>query len=183
MKCDPLSTANPLWLPPAQRQTITNPITKHSLSIWDRLRAHFGLQSKYNPLYSFLNNPSFYPAWTSLSSFNAWSNAELIRSHHFYKSTTITPFATCFTSERNLQILTNKTISNPKRSPRFIYPKLYDLWTSLQIWPSLAWTHLRFVHPTINTHHLFPSILYNQMGNWSKAPTRHTKLGSHLAGY
>lgn len=65
---------------PAQCLSITNPITKHSLTIWDRLK------SPHNPLLSFLNNPSFYPAWSSLSSFSAWSNAGLIRPIFFLHS-------------------------------------------------------------------------------------------------
>lgn len=82
--CDPLSTANLLWLTPLQRCTITNPITEHSLSIWDRLKRHFSLQALHNPLLYLIRNPSFYPAWTSPPSFLAWSQVGLLQAHHFF---------------------------------------------------------------------------------------------------
>lgn len=90
----PLSTANILWLTPAQRRMdITNPITKHSLSIQDKLKTRFGLQSKHNPLLSFLHNISFYPAWSSPISFSACT-AGLIRAHHFFQSHIVNLFPT-----------------------------------------------------------------------------------------
>lgn len=60
--CDPIFVANMLWLHPADRTSILNPITKHSLSIWDKFRTIRNLQSAHNPLLSFLRNPVFYPA-------------------------------------------------------------------------------------------------------------------------
>lgn len=94
VECDPLSISNLLWLSPPQRRSITNLVTKHSLSIWDRLKFRFGLQSPLNPLLSFLNNPSFYPAWTLPSSFKAWINVGLTRVHHFYDSDKLISFPT-----------------------------------------------------------------------------------------
>lgn len=92
--CDPLSTAYLLWLTPAQSRSINNPITKHSLTIWDRLKTSFGLQSHHNPLLSFVHNPSFYAAWSSPTSFSTWSNTGLIHAYHFFKSNTIRPSST-----------------------------------------------------------------------------------------
>lgn len=90
MHSDPLSTANGLWIAPPQRRSITIPITRNSLVIWDRIKTYFGLQSSPNSLFFLLRNPSFYPAWTELSS--TWSNAGLIRAHHFFSSQTFTLF-------------------------------------------------------------------------------------------
>lgn len=53
--CEPISVANMFWLLPADRTSIQNPITKHSLSIWDKLRATHNLQSTHHPLLSFLS--------------------------------------------------------------------------------------------------------------------------------
>lgn len=92
--CDPLSTSNLLWLSTSQHCSISNLLTKHSLSIWDRLKSRFGLQSPLNPLLSFLHNPSFYPAWTLPSSFSAWKTAGLTQTHQFYDSDKIITFPT-----------------------------------------------------------------------------------------
>lgn len=81
VECDPLSVANLLWLHPRDRRALNNPITCHSLVIWDRLKNRYGFQSPHNPLLSYLRNPAFYPAWTSLPSFHRWSSANLIRAH------------------------------------------------------------------------------------------------------
>lgn len=94
MDCDPLSTANLLWLASALRRSITNPVTRHSLTIWDRLKKRFGLQSPHNPLLSFLRNPSFYPTWSFPTSFSAWTRAGLIRAYQFFTSTTLKTFQT-----------------------------------------------------------------------------------------
>lgn len=91
---DHLSMANILLLAPPQRWSITNPITKHNLTIWDRFKTYFGLQSSHNPLLAFLHNPSFYPAWTELSSFSTWTNTGLIRAHHLFALQIIIHFLT-----------------------------------------------------------------------------------------
>lgn len=61
-ECDPLSISNLLWLQPKDRRTLSNPITKYFVSLWDSLKTKNQLQSKHNPLLSFLKNPAFYPA-------------------------------------------------------------------------------------------------------------------------
>lgn len=122
--CDPLSTANLLWLTPAQRRTITIPISKHSLSIWDTLKTRFGLQSRHNPLLSVLHNTSFYPAWPSPTSFSTWSG--LIQAHHFFKFSNINPFPTlCETNDlpstetfRYLQIKKKKRVTTRPQTQR-----------------------------------------------------------------
>lgn len=70
-----------LWFQPDDRMHIKNPVTTHSLSIWDRFKNTHKLQSPHNPLLSFLRNPAFYPAWESPAAFNAWSKANLLRLH------------------------------------------------------------------------------------------------------
>lgn len=45
--------------------TIINPVTQHSLSLWDRVKRASGLLSLHNPLLSFMRNPAFYPAFVS----------------------------------------------------------------------------------------------------------------------
>lgn len=125
--CDLLSTANLLWLAPTLHRSIINPVTKHSLTIWYRLKTGFGLQSPYNPLLSFLRNPSFYPPWSSPASFPAWSIAGLIRAHQFFMSTGFKTFQTLCESQdtasselfRFLQVkpfFTPLTPSNPSDS-------------------------------------------------------------------
>lgn len=63
VECDPVSISNVLWISPKARKHIHNPITKHSLSLWDRLKVKHLLQSPHIPLLSFYRNPAFYPAW------------------------------------------------------------------------------------------------------------------------
>lgn len=93
--CDPLSTANLFWLTPTQRWTINYPITKPSLSIWDRLKAWFLVHNLDTiPFFPFSITHHFYRAWSSPTSFIAWLEAGLTCACHFYKSTTITPFLT-----------------------------------------------------------------------------------------
>lgn len=65
MDCDPFFINNLLWLRPVDRKTLKNPITKHSLSIWDRHKISHGL------LLSFHKNPAFYPAWIFPTTFRA----------------------------------------------------------------------------------------------------------------
>lgn len=74
---DPISVANILWLNPADRVHLTNPITKHTLTIWDKFNCLHNLKSPHNPLLSFLHNPAFYPAWKFPRSFSAWSMVNL----------------------------------------------------------------------------------------------------------
>lgn len=42
--CDPIYVANMLWLQPNDRAHLSNPITKHSLTIWDKFRGTCNLQ-------------------------------------------------------------------------------------------------------------------------------------------
>lgn len=90
--CDPLSVANLLWLRPSDHWMLKNPVTHHSLTLWDWLKTCFNLQSSHNPLLSFLRNPAFYPAWTSPLSFLHWSMACLLRAHKFTTPMGIKPF-------------------------------------------------------------------------------------------
>lgn len=83
--CDPFSISNLLWLRPVAHAALIHPIPKHSLSVWDRHKTTYRLQSTHNPLLSFLRNPAFYPAWESpgpqpdSSAYTTWS-----RRHCFY---------------------------------------------------------------------------------------------------
>lgn len=83
-----------LWLCPTDRALIFNPITKHSLSIWDRFRFTHNLQSPHNPLLSVLRNPGFYPAWEFPGAFTAWSAANLFRLHKLVSANVIHTFPT-----------------------------------------------------------------------------------------
>lgn len=79
--CDLISVANMLWLHPKDRAHLSNPITKQSLTIWDKFKVTPTLQSSHNPLLSFLRNPAFYPSWESPTAIAAWFNANLFRLH------------------------------------------------------------------------------------------------------
>lgn len=92
IECDPISISNLLWLQPSDRKHITNPVTKHSLSLWDRLKTNHNLQSTHNPLQSFLRNPAFYPAWEFPNSFRAWSRSGLSRLFNLVSSSSILSF-------------------------------------------------------------------------------------------
>lgn len=114
VECDPLYMAKLLRLAPSTRRTITNPITRHSLSLWDRLKCRFGLQSLHNPLLSFLHNPSFYPAWSSPSSFPAWSTTDLFCAQTFFTSNSYSiPSSELF---RYIQIKHFLTLCTPSAS-------------------------------------------------------------------
>ncbi|XP_077334709.1 phytanoyl-CoA dioxygenase domain-containing protein 1 isoform X2 [Lithobates pipiens] len=90
--CDPLPINNILWLQPADRKSINNPISNHSLSIWDRYRNSNGLQSPQNPLLSFHKNPTFYPAWKYPKTFKAWSKAGITCLYNLTSTTSIKSF-------------------------------------------------------------------------------------------
>lgn len=92
--CDPLTTANLLWLSLSQRWSVTNPITSTAYPYGTDLNCALGSNPPHNYLLSFLRNPSFYPTWSSLTSSSVWSNTGLIWAHHFFTSKTITPFPT-----------------------------------------------------------------------------------------
>lgn len=92
--CDPLSVSNLLWLCPADRTNLRNPVTRHFLSLWDKLKSTYNLQSPHNPLLSFLKNPSFYPAWESPAAFGRWASLGLIRLHNLVTTSTFLPIPT-----------------------------------------------------------------------------------------
>lgn len=89
IELSPLIVTNLLWLPPSTRGLITNPVTRHSLRLWDSLRGPFKLTSPHSPLLSFLGHPLFYPAFTEPGSFWLWSQAGLSRICHLVTDTTI----------------------------------------------------------------------------------------------
>lgn len=92
MDCDPLSISNLLWPRPADRINRTNPVTKHSLLLWDKFKTPYGLQSSHSPLLSFLKNPAFYPAWYSPTAFWAWNMAGLIHLQNMVTRTLLLSF-------------------------------------------------------------------------------------------
>ena len=94
MECDPISISNLLWITPKQRKHITNPIMKHSLSLWDKIKNKHRLMSPSAPLLSFIKNPAFYPAWVYPNSFKEWTDRGCIRKYQFFDSTVVTPFPT-----------------------------------------------------------------------------------------
>lgn len=73
----PLTVTNLLWLPSSTCGPITNPITGHSLKLWDKLQDPFKLMSAHSPLLSFLGHPKFYPALADPGSFQLWLRAGL----------------------------------------------------------------------------------------------------------
>lgn len=85
----PITVTNLLWLPPAARGTITNPITQCTLKLWDRLRTPFKLVSPHSPLLSFLGHPLFYPAYTEPALFQTWAQAGLTRIYVTYLVVTL----------------------------------------------------------------------------------------------
>lgn len=94
VECDPISIVNMLWLQPADRISILNPIMKHSLTIWDTFRATRNLQSTHNHLLSFLWNPAFYLAWESPGAFAAESATNLFRLHNLVNNNAMHTFPT-----------------------------------------------------------------------------------------
>lgn len=74
----------------ANTHTTTQPYQPHHQT--QRLKSRFRLQSPHNPLLSFNRNPSFYPAWSSPSSFSAWTQAGLLRAHHLFSHGSFKPF-------------------------------------------------------------------------------------------
>lgn len=102
----PLKISNLLWLPPTTRGPISNPITGHSLKLWDKLRGPFKLQSPHSPLLSFLDHPNFYPAQVSPNSFQIWHRAGLCRIRDFVSGSDIKTFA----SLQNLTDIPNTEI-------------------------------------------------------------------------
>lgn len=81
-----------LWLRQIDRKSISNPITKHTLVIWDKFKNLHNLQSLHNPLLSFLGNPTFYPAWKFPRSFSIWSSMNLNRLYRLTFANTIHSF-------------------------------------------------------------------------------------------
>lgn len=92
MDCDALSVANLLWLLPADCNDLTNPITRFFWATWEGFKMAYGLQSSDVLLLSFLQNPSFYWAWSLPNSFRPWTAANLIRLHKFTASTSFETF-------------------------------------------------------------------------------------------
>ena len=92
IESDPISTSNLLWVTPKQRKHINNPITKHTLSLWDKVKNKHLLMSPLTPLLSFIKNPAFYPAWVSPKSFTEWVDRDCTQKYRFFDSTTIIPF-------------------------------------------------------------------------------------------
>lgn len=89
---DPLLISNLLWLDPKDRFKIHNPITKHFLSLWDKLKTKYQLQSPHNPLLSFIRNPAFYPAWIYPNSFKAWTTSGIQTLNDFIASKSFLSF-------------------------------------------------------------------------------------------
>lgn len=90
--CDPLSITNLVWSNSSDRKKLNNPITKHTLAIWDKFKLVNGLQSPHIPLLSFLKNPLFYPAWSSPKSFKAWTSTNLTQLCELASSTSFKTF-------------------------------------------------------------------------------------------
>lgn len=92
--CDPLSISNLLWISQKDRKNVCNPITKHFLSLWDKIKTGNSQQSMHNPLLSFYKNTAFYPAWVSPKSFREWVSLNLLTMHTFINSSSFIPFPT-----------------------------------------------------------------------------------------
>lgn len=88
----PITVTNLLWLPPAARGAITNPITQCTLKHWDRLRTPYKLVSSHSPLLSFLGHPQFNPALSEPTLFQAWAQAGLTRISDLLSGNSIKPF-------------------------------------------------------------------------------------------
>lgn len=111
--CDPLSTANLFWLTPTQRWTINYPITKPSLSIWDRLKAWFLVHNLDTiPFFPFLHNPSFLQSLVLPNLLHSLVGSRInmclpflqIHNHHTISNPTWNLWSSTL---RNLQILSN----------------------------------------------------------------------------
>lgn len=96
---------NLLWLPRKSQSTIPNLITTHSLRLWDACKTLYPLQSTYNPLLPFIDNPEFYPAWTSPNSFAPWTSSNITKMYHLTTVQGIKPFQTLY---KNHSLPTNE---------------------------------------------------------------------------
>lgn len=81
--CLPISINNLLWLTPKERGSLSCPIIRHSLKIWDDLKIIYKLISPHTPLLSILGKPVFPPGLISLSAFHRWLRCGLYLATHF----------------------------------------------------------------------------------------------------
>lgn len=88
----PLRVQNFLWLPKTDRKTLANPVTRHYMDIWDKLRLKGNIQSPHNPLLLVLHNPSFPPGIDNLQSFREWQNRDVISLHKLTNKSVLKPF-------------------------------------------------------------------------------------------
>lgn len=77
--CASIPIANLLWILPQDRPPLQNPVTIHSLSIWNAVKysGGGGLQSPHLSLMSFLGNPAFLPGWENPRAFRQWLGLKL----------------------------------------------------------------------------------------------------------
>lgn len=92
MEVAPLQIYNVLWLTRKDRRGVTNPIVKHSLSIWDTTRTVGGLQSTHNPMLQVLHNPPFPPGMDNSHSFCLWKERDLTSIHKLTTATGMKSF-------------------------------------------------------------------------------------------
>lgn len=92
IELSPLMVSNMQWLHSSTRGLISNPVTRHSLKLWDRLRGPFQLISPHSLLLSFLGHPLFYLVFTEPHSFQNWLQAELSRICDLVSDTTLKMF-------------------------------------------------------------------------------------------
>lgn len=92
--CHPVAVNNLLWLPPKDRLGISNPITSHSLKIWDRVKFTGKLMSRGAPLLTLRGNPIFLPAFKQPGAFFHWRMKDLLRVPKLLTASGILSFAT-----------------------------------------------------------------------------------------
>lgn len=93
-ECNPIPISNLFWISSKDRKDLRNPITKHYVSLWDRLKKSNQLQSLHNLLLSFYKNPAFYPAWVSPKSLLQWTSRNVLNMYKFVHSSSCLPFST-----------------------------------------------------------------------------------------
>lgn len=72
LNCTPLPIPNMPWVSSIDRPKSANPVTMHSLRVWDLTKIPFRVQSSHLLLQSFLSAPTFPLAYESRSRFGCW---------------------------------------------------------------------------------------------------------------